>query len=85
MVKRNLSLPFRFICMTEVSEGIQPAVEIWPLPEFEEPPWEYAKVCPAWRKLALFEPGLANMTGKVLFLDLDVVIVGQYRQFIFIH
>jgi hypothetical protein len=77
MVKRNLSLSFRFICMTEVSDGLQSAVETWPLPEFEEPPWEYVKACSAWRKLALFEPGLANMTGKVLFLDLDVVIVGN--------
>jgi len=75
MVSRHLSLPFRFICMTEHGESLHEKVEVWPLPEFEEPPWEYAKVCPAWRKLALFKPGLANMKGKVLFLDLDVVIV----------
>jgi len=75
MVSRHTTLPFRFICMTEHEGGINSNVEIWPLPEFEEPPWEYAKVCPAWRKLALFKPGLADMQGKVLFLDLDVVIV----------
>jgi len=75
MVARHLNLPFRFICMTEHAEALDEKIEVWPLPEFEEPPWEYAKVCPAWRKLALFKPGLANMKGKVLFLDLDVVIV----------
>lgn len=75
MAQRHLSLPFRFICFTEHSEGIRPEVEIWPLPEFEEPPWEYSRFCQAWRKLALFQPGLAEMQGKVLFLDLDVVIV----------
>ncbi len=75
MVSRNLSIPFRFICLTEQSEGINDRVEIFPLPEFEEPPWEYARYCSAWRKLALFKPGLANMKGKVLFLDLDVVII----------
>ena len=75
MVARNLSLPFRFICLTEHSEGIKDEVEIFPLPEFEEPPWEYARFCSAWRKLALFKPGLADMQGKVLFLDLDVVII----------
>jgi hypothetical protein len=81
MVRRNVSLPFRFICLTEQSEGVSPEVEIFPLPEFEEPPWQYAKVCPAWRKLALFEPGLAKMSGKVLFLDLDVVIVSNIDSF----
>jgi len=75
MVQRHLALPFRFICFTEHSEGIKSEVEIWPLPEFEEPPWEYSRYCQAWRKLALFKPGLAEMQGKVLFLDLDVVIV----------
>ena len=75
MVSRNLSLPFRFICLTENGNGLEPGVEVWPLPEFEEPPWEYARVCSAWRKLALFKPGLADMQGKTLFLDLDVVIV----------
>ena len=75
MVSRNLSLPFRFICLTEHSGGIKDEVEIFPLPEFEEPPWEYARFCSAWRKLALFKPGLADMQGKVLFLDLDVVII----------
>ena len=36
MVSRNLSLPFRFICLTEQSNGIVPDVEIFPLPEFLE-------------------------------------------------
>ena len=77
MVKRNITLPFRFICLTENSQNIRPEVEIFPLPEFEEPPWEYAKVCPAWRKLALFKKGLASIQGKVLFLDLDVVVMNN--------
>lgn len=77
MVNRNISLPFRFICFTENSQDIREEVEIWPLPEFEEPPWEYARYCPAWRKLALFKKGLAGIQGKVLFLDLDVVVMNN--------
>tara|TARA_R110002072_G_scaffold172296_4_gene326300 strand:- start:1833 stop:2588 length:756 start_codon:yes stop_codon:yes gene_type:complete len=77
MIKRNITLPFRFICLTENSQGIRSEVERWPLPEFEEPPWEYARFCQAWRKLALFKNGLANINGKVLFLDLDVVIMSN--------
>lgn len=77
MVSRNITLPFRFICLTENSQDIRSEVEIWPLPEFEEPSWEYARYCQAWRKLALFQSGLADMKGKVLFLDLDVVIMNN--------
>lgn len=81
MVERHLARPFRFICFTEDAEGLQTEVEVWPLPDFEEPPWEYARFCSAWRKLALFKAGLADMQGKVLFLDLDVVIVGALDVF----
>lgn len=75
MVARNLSLPFRFICMTEIAEGIKPEVEILPLPDFREPDWAYARYCSAWRKLALFAREPFGLQGKVMFLDLDVVIV----------
>jgi len=75
MVSRHLSRPFRFICFTDDSAGLLSDVEVYALPEFEEPDWQYARYCSAWRKLALFDSTLANMRGKVLFLDLDVVIV----------
>tara|TARA_R110001599_G_scaffold62616_3_gene174277 strand:+ start:4456 stop:5211 length:756 start_codon:yes stop_codon:yes gene_type:complete len=77
MVSRNITRPLRFICLTENSQNIRSEVEVWPLPEFEEPPWEYARYCQAWRKLALFQNGLAEIIGKVLFLDLDVVIMSN--------
>ena len=72
MVKRNITLPFRFICMTEWPEGIQSGVEIAPLPAFERPNSQY---CTAWRKLALFDKQVLDLKGKILFVDLDVVIV----------
>ena len=77
MVSRHLRAPFRFICLTEDARQLEPGIEVYPLPEFEEPPWKYARFCSAWRKLALFRKGLADMQGKVLFLDLDVVITGS--------
>jgi hypothetical protein len=58
--------------MTEIPEGILPEVEIAPLPTFAKPE-SYA--CLAWRKLALFDKQVLDLKGKVLFLDLDVVIV----------
>lgn len=81
MVSRNITLAFRFVCLTENSQNIRSEVEVLPLPEFEEPPWEYAKYCQAWRKLALFKSGMAGLQGKVLFLDLDVVIMGNIDGF----
>lgn len=75
MVKRNTTLPFRFVCMTENKDGIRHEVEISPLPDFQEPAWEYARYCSAWRKLALFDKQVLDLKGKLLFLDLDIVIV----------
>lgn len=81
MVARNLNLPFRFVCFTENAQGLDDGIEVQPLPEFEEPPWEYARICSAWRKLALFEQGLADLTGPCLFLDLDVAILDNIDDF----
>lgn len=77
MVRRNLSLPFRFICLTEISTGLHEAIEVLPLPVFREPPAEFLNNCLCWRKLALFGKGYHDIEGKVLLLDLDVVIVGK--------
>jgi len=81
MVSRHLTLPFRFICMTEFTEGLNGDIEVYPLPEFPEPPPEHAQYCSAWRKLALFQPGIAEMQGKVLFLDLDVLVMDNIDAF----
>jgi hypothetical protein len=75
MVKRNMTLPFRFICLTEHPEGIEPEVEVMPIPAFEDPAPQYYKFCQAWRKLSLFDDPLFDIQGKVLFLDLDVVVI----------
>jgi hypothetical protein len=75
MVKRHLSQPFRFICITDSGVGLESGIDIVDLPPFNEPPPEYYILCQAWRKLLLFENPLYGIEGKVLFLDLDVVIV----------
>jgi hypothetical protein len=75
MTRRNLTLPFRFICLTDDPRGIEEGVETMLIPEFEEPAPEYYKSCQAWRKLSLFDDPLFDIEGKILFLDLDVVIV----------
>ena len=62
MVKRNLTLPHRFICITEHQ------IEGWTHRPFcDYPGW--------WGKVSLFKPGVA--AGPSLWLDLDVVITGS--------
>lgn len=81
MVRRNLKGDFRFVCFTENSEGLRSEVEIKPLPVFPEPPYEYARYCSAWRKLALFDATGEGLSGRILFLDLDLVIIRSLEPF----
>ncbi|SMN11902.1 PMID: 11481431 [uncultured Candidatus Thioglobus sp.] len=78
MVNRHLSLPFRFVCFTENSKSIRSEVEVQPLPELD-----LAKSAPerGWRKLSVFKQDFGGLSGKTLFLDLDVVIVDSIDDF----
>ncbi len=78
MVNKNLSIPFRFVCFTENSEGINPEVDILPLPDLGLPDNIPER---GWLKLATFTNPLNDLTGTTLFLDLDVVIVDNIDSF----
>jgi len=78
MVERNLSLPFRFVCFTEDDNNIRDEVEIQPLPELDLPANAPER---GWRKLTVFKEGFGGLSGKTLFLDLDVVIVDSLDKF----
>lgn len=81
-VRRGLDRSFRFICFTDDAAGIDPAIETHPLPI---EPFEAEIVAAmqrkgrrgAWRKISLFRPGLADMSGQILGFDLDVVVTGD--------
>ncbi len=75
MLSRNVASPVRFVCFTEDAAGLRDGIEIKPLPDFPEPPYKYARYCSAWRKLALFDIEKFGLEGRVLFLDLDIVIL----------
>lgn len=75
MVSRNTSQPVRFICLTDDSTGIRPEVECLPLPEL---PCEHPmRTIGKWKKLVLWSRELHGITGPLLFVDLDSVIVGN--------
>lgn len=84
MVSRHLKRPFRFVCLTDDDTGIDPSVEVKPIPavgfdEFDQrKPWTFAH---GWLKLTSFANPLYDLQGRTLFLDLDIVIVESLDPF----
>lgn len=72
MVGRNLSLPYHFVCFTDDSRGINPAVATCQLPNIGVSGW--------WNKLWLFSDEFP-LDGTVLFLDLDVIVFESLNKF----
>jgi len=77
MVEKNLTIPHRFVCFTDNSDGINPNIEIRPLPNLNDEGLPEK----AWKKLGLFTDKLADLQGQALFLDLDVVIMKNIDSF----
>jgi hypothetical protein len=65
-VRRFLTVPHRFVCLTDEPCGIDPDVETRPFTD-DLPGW--------WNKVALFRPRVHELEGTLLFLDLDMVVV----------
>ena len=63
-VKRNLSIPHKFYCITE-HDHVPEGVEKIQTPNTSKG-W--------WQKVNLFQPGLFPKEARILYLDLDVVI-----------
>ncbi|RRJ96350.1 glycosyl transferase [Opitutaceae bacterium TAV4] len=76
-VGRHLPSPYRFVCFTDNPDGLYPEIEALPLPPIDLPA---DKLNTGWRKLCLFGPD-APLSGPCLFLDLDIVIVGDMERF----
>lgn len=78
MIARNITPPFRLVCFTDDRAGLHPDIAVRPLPDFDytAPTNTLGK----WPKSRLWGD-LGDITGTVLFLDLDVVIVGNLDDF----
>lgn len=77
-VARHLSLPHRFVCLTDDPTGIDPAVEIFPIPTM---PVDISGPERGWTKILTFSGNLYDLRGKCLFLDLDLVILDSIDDF----
>ncbi len=68
MARRHTARPLRVVCFTDDTRGLDADIEAQPLPVDGLTGW--------WNKVALFGETLPGVTGRVLYLDLDVVITG---------
>jgi len=78
MVRRNTARPLRFVCFTDDASELAAEIEPKPLPPIDLPPSHLWK---AWRKISLWQRELGDVTGDVLFLDLDLVVTGSIDAF----
>src|SRR5205085_7154998 len=67
MTVRAMSLPHRFVCITDERAGLDKDIETKPI--------LYPDLTGWWHKLTLFQRKLYDLKGRTLFLDLDTVIV----------
>lgn len=72
-VLRNVARPTRFIAFTDDPNGLDDGIEPREIPPIKLPATGLGGS--PWRKLALWSPEI-GLTGDLLFLDLDVVVVG---------
>lgn len=74
MVERHLKTPHRFICITDNPDKIPKSIETMQLPDHGLTGW--------WNKLLLFDNKIWNFEGRVLFLDLDIVIMNDLDRYV---
>jgi len=78
MIRRQTPGDIRVVCLTDDPTGIRDDVDCFECPEIAIPaPQNRA----GWRKVTLFAERVADLTGDVLFIDLDVVITGSLDDF----
>jgi len=74
MVRRGLPAEPRFLCLTDDPRGIRSEVTTMPIPDV---PVVGHRSDHGWRKLGMFASDLGGLDGDALFLDLDVLVVGD--------
>ena len=77
-VARHLTLPHRFVCLTDDSAGLDPNIETFPIPDM---PIDISGPERGWTKILTFSEQLYDLRGQCLFLDLDVLITDTMDEF----
>jgi hypothetical protein len=77
--KAHISGDFRFVCLTDESEGLLPDVEAYPIPDIGLEHRHYYDG--AWPKIGVFSQKLYDLQGRCLFIDLDTIILSNLDAF----
>jgi hypothetical protein len=77
---KAMKSPFRFICFTDLSEGLHPGIEVYPIPDVGLSPAEWY-VGGIWPKLGIFDRQIYGLRGRALFIDLDMIILRDLDDF----
>lgn len=84
MVHQHYPRPFRFICITDDAEGLDPRIEAMPIPvgaihesPLHNPQGPSFPNC--YRRLWTFSREATILGERILSLDIDVVILGDVR------
>lgn len=72
-VERNVTVPHKFYCFTDNPHGLKTGINIKALPNNNIQGW--------WQKLYLFSKDI-GLSGRIFYLDLDTVIVGNIDHFL---
>lgn len=74
MVARHLSLPHEFVCVTDMREGLHPAIRVVPLPQVRVSWHRHRPNC--FRRLWAFSPEARAVLGpRIASFDLDCVVL----------
>lgn len=77
--RENITGDFRFACLTDDPKGLSQGIEHFPIPDIglTEQMWRSG----GWPKLCVFASDLYGLSGRALFIDLDMVIWGNIDPF----
>lgn len=82
-IAENYHDVFRFVCITDMPDGLLPQIEVLPLPEMDDIPSPHGDLYPScYRRLWLFSQEAAEvLPGRVVCIDVDAVICGDITEF----
>lgn len=78
-VRANLAEPFTFVCLTDDPTGLSSGISSHPIPDIGLTPRQWRGG--GWPKLSVFGDTLYGLSGRALFIDLDMMIVGDLQPF----
>ena len=72
MVRRHLSMPHEFVCVTDDSRGIDDDIRIVPI-------WpDYRELGGTWTRVKMFAAEMRELLGeRIVMMDLDCVVTGS--------